>query len=95
MGRVMPITPFLYGKPFDPETRRVMGLAFEMARAALRLDTTDFATEILAKKIIELAKSGEADPNELCERALEHFRISASAIASSPSIAPRTGAEPE
>jgi hypothetical protein len=61
MERVMPITPFLYGKPFDPETRRVMGLAFEWP-AQRRLDTTDFATEILAKKIIELAKSGEATP---------------------------------
>ena len=33
---------------FDPETIRVMGLAFEMAPAALRLiDRGDFANELL------------------------------------------------
>jgi hypothetical protein len=33
----MPITPFLNGAKFEPESKRVMGVAFEMARAALRL----------------------------------------------------------
>ena len=73
-----------------------MGLAFEMARAALQLaDTGDAATRMLAKTIIELAKSGEADPNALCERALEHFRRSATPIAPAPPIAPQAGSEPE
>src|SRR5690349_7919477 len=31
----MPITPFLDGHSFDSETRRVMGVAFELARLAL------------------------------------------------------------
>ncbi len=30
----MPITEFLDGFKFDPETRRVIGIAFEMARSA-------------------------------------------------------------
>ncbi len=43
----MPITQFLDGHSFDPETRRVMGVALEMARAALRLaERTDAITEI-------------------------------------------------
>ncbi|MEA2955659.1 MAG: hypothetical protein QOJ58_1156, partial [Alphaproteobacteria bacterium] len=28
----MPITPYLESHRFDPETTRVMGIAFEMAR---------------------------------------------------------------
>jgi hypothetical protein len=53
----MPITPFLDGFKCDPETKRVMGVAFEMTRAALKLaDRADLATEIVAKRIIELAK---------------------------------------
>jgi hypothetical protein len=31
----MPITPFLDGHKFDPETKRVMGVAFEMTCAAV------------------------------------------------------------
>jgi hypothetical protein len=47
----MPITPFLDGQKFDPETKRVMGVAFEMTRAALRLtDRNDPIIEIIAKK---------------------------------------------
>src|SRR5262249_18024955 len=34
-GRSMPITPFLGDQKFDPETKRIMGVAFEMARAAV------------------------------------------------------------
>jgi hypothetical protein len=67
----MPITPFLEGENFDPETRRIMGVAFEAARSSLRLsDVSDRVAEIVAKKIIELAKAGERNPDLLCERAL-------------------------
>ena len=65
---VMPITLYLDGFKFDGETKRVMGVALEMARAALRHeDRTDPATEILAKRIIALAKEGVLDPDRLCE----------------------------
>jgi len=67
----MPITPYLDGECFDPETKRVMGLAFEMARLALRhLDYSDPVDAILAGKIIALAKDGERNADLLCERAL-------------------------
>ena len=46
-----------------------MGLAFEMALVALRLaDRGDLANEVLARKIMDLAKAGERDPND-CARA--------------------------
>jgi hypothetical protein len=52
-----------------------MGLAFEMSRAALRLaDRADPAIEILAKKIIALAKEGIRDPNLMSEWALDDLR---------------------
>jgi hypothetical protein len=71
----MPIRPHLKGQKFDPETIRVMGLAFEMALVALRLaDRGDLANEILAHKIIELAKAGERDPERLCEDVMKQFR---------------------
>jgi hypothetical protein len=74
-GAFMPITPYLDGALFEPETRRVMGVAFEMARAALRLeDRADPVVAILAHKIIELAKGGEFSPDLLCERALNDLR---------------------
>jgi hypothetical protein len=71
----MPLTPYLNGLEFEPETKRVMGVAFEMARAALRLeDRADPVIAILAHKIIEIAKGGERNPDLLCERALNDLR---------------------
>jgi hypothetical protein len=84
----MPITPFLNGEHFDAETKRVMGVAFELARAALRV--SDSAHPVLphvANKIIELAKTGERNPDLLCERAmtdLGHRQISVSHLAETP-----------
>ncbi len=52
-----------------------MGLAFEIARAALRLpDGSAPSNATIAKKIIELAKAGERDPDRLCEGALKELR---------------------
>ena len=71
----MPITPFLDDTKFDPEAKRVLGVAFEMARVALRLaDRGDLANEIIAKRTIELAKAGERNPDLLCEGVLKEFR---------------------
>jgi hypothetical protein len=70
----MPITPYLDGYEFDDEARRVMGVAFEMARVALRIDRTDPISERLAKSIIALAKGGERDPDRLCDGALNFLQ---------------------
>jgi hypothetical protein len=71
----MPIRPYLDGQRFDPEAVRVMGLAFEMALIALRLaDRGDLANEVLAHKIIALAKTGERDPERLCDGVLLELR---------------------
>ena len=51
----MPITPFLNGHKFDPETTRVMGVAYEMSRAAFHLRQIKVADEVIANKIIDHA----------------------------------------
>ena len=65
----MPIRPFLNGQTFDPETARLVGIAFETARAAIRR-RADLSDEMIARTIIELAKAGERDVDVLCEAAL-------------------------
>jgi hypothetical protein len=59
----MPMGPYLDGaNNFDAETKRVMGVAFEMARVAIARDWGDYTNATLAKRIIELAKTGERNP---------------------------------
>jgi len=65
----VPIRPFLDGETFDPETARLVGVAFETARAAVKR-SGDLSDETIAKKIIELAKAGERNVDVLCEAAL-------------------------
>jgi len=71
----MPIAQFLDGSEFDPKTKQVIGVAFEMAREALQLgDERNLANERIAKRIIELAKTGELNSDLLCESVLREFR---------------------
>src|SRR5262245_38323403 len=71
----MPIRAYLEDPKFDPETTRVMGLAFEMAQAALRqLDGVRAPDEAVARRIIELALAGERDADVLCDRTLIDLR---------------------
>jgi hypothetical protein len=63
------IRPFISGQNFDPETVRLMGVAFESARAAVKRPG-DLTDEMIAKKIIELANAGERNVEVFCEAAL-------------------------
>ena len=65
----MPIRPFLNGETFDPETARLVGIAFETARAAVNRPA-DLTDEMIANKIIELANAGERNVEVLGEAAL-------------------------
>ena len=69
----MAITPYLKGPYyFDLETRRALGAALEMACIALHTgDDDDHVRRTIADKLIALAKTGERNPDVLCERALE------------------------
>jgi hypothetical protein len=57
----------------DPQTNRVLDVAFEMTRAALGL-ADDFANGMIARQIVELARAGERNPDLLCEGALKVLR---------------------
>jgi hypothetical protein len=69
----MSITPYLHDFDVDPETRRVLGVALEMTRVSLGL-ADDFANGIIARRIVELARAGERNPDLLCEGALKELR---------------------
>ena len=81
----MPIGQFLPGLRFDPETKRVMGIAFEVARINLRpADRSDLADELIAHNIIYLAKAGERDFDRLCEGGLNVLRKAGSLTVPTP-----------
>ena len=62
----MPINPLLQGSAFGPEDIKVMSTAFDGALNALGLmDRADPLNELVAKKIIEIAKTGERNPRRL------------------------------
>jgi len=69
----MPVTPYLDDFDVDPETKRVLGVALEMTRVSLGLED-NLADGIIAKPILELAKTGERNPDLLCEGALKKLR---------------------
>ena len=70
----MSITAYLLDDfDVDPETKRVLGVALEMTRVSLGL-ADDFANGIIAKRIVELAKAGERNPDLLSEGAVEKLR---------------------
>jgi hypothetical protein len=75
----MPIRSHLNGQRFDSETMRLMGLAYELTLVSLRLvDRGDIANNVVAQKIIEIAKTGERDPERLCEEVVSHWRADSS-----------------
>ena len=69
----MSITPYLSDFDASPETKRLLGVALEMTRVSLGLGD-NFADGIIAKRIVELAKAGERNPDLLSEGALENLR---------------------
>jgi hypothetical protein len=71
----MPMRQYINGARFDFETIRVLGVALEMARCALRAEERgDGNDEIIAKHIIELAQAGERNADRLCDYALSKLR---------------------
>src|SRR5262245_17739238 len=71
----MPIRQYLAGQAFDDETVRLIDLAFEITRAVLKIeDQNEPAKEVIADKLIDLAKQGERDPERLSEQVLAWVR---------------------
>ena len=69
----MSITTYLDDFDADLETKRVLGDALERTRVSLGL-ADKFADGIIARRIDELAKAGERNPDLLSEGAIEKLR---------------------
>jgi hypothetical protein len=64
-----------HGVRFDPETKRVLGLALEIVCLGLRVgDCDDGVKQAIAAKLIALVKAGECNPDILCEQVLTDIR---------------------
>ena len=75
----MAIYRLLENSAFDPGRIKVMVEAYECACRELELTgaRNDVLTEIIAKKIVEIAQSEvETDPKYICERSLQELGIS-------------------
>ncbi len=70
----MPLRHLLQGSAFDPDTIEVISAAYEGVCKTLGLvDRTDPLTQLVAKKILELAERGERDPGRLHGEILKEF----------------------
>jgi hypothetical protein len=67
----MAIADLFCSTAFDPKTVKLLSDAYDKARKSLH-DTGQpyIVNEIIAKRIISLAKQGERDPDHLCKGAL-------------------------
>jgi hypothetical protein len=71
----MAIYRLLQRSAFGPEETKRLGEAYEFALVQLELkDRDDPLTESIAKFIIEIAQTGEKDPEMICARALSLLR---------------------
>jgi hypothetical protein len=92
----MPIRHYLQGHRFDPETARLLGVAFEMAIVAVQQGEgmVSATRDTVAQKIIELAKAGERDPEQLCDKALKATQPVAPVLISDPNPLPPPASPP-
>jgi hypothetical protein len=67
---------FLQNGTFDSDATQVMGEAYDKARKMLHdKGQPDVVQEIIARRIVEVAMTGERDPDQLAKRALQAFGI--------------------
>lgn len=73
----MPLTPYLKGGVFQPQQIKAMTTAFEAVCRTLQLvDRDDPLTEIVARRVIDVARTGERDPDRLRELVLMNLNQS-------------------
>ena len=75
----MAIYRLLQEAKWDQPAIERMTAAYEAALKVLQLaDRTDPLTEMIAKKIIEVARTGEQDPVNICARAIKELGATSS-----------------
>lgn len=71
----MPLIRLLQNSAFEPDRITIMSAAFAQACRELGLaDLQDPMREVVARKIIECAQTGERDQARLCDCALRALR---------------------
>jgi hypothetical protein len=76
-GKTMRIKPFLASTSFNPEVITLMAVAFERTCRSLQVRGHAVVPEAVARKVIELAQSGERDPVRMSEQAVQSLGIKA------------------
>jgi hypothetical protein len=70
------ITSFIDDTAFSPEVTQIMGAAYEKATKGLHdRGQPAVVQEIIAKRIIDLARYGERDPQKIANMALQSLGI--------------------
>jgi hypothetical protein len=70
------IVPFLKDQSFEPELIRAMDEAYDCVRKMLHdKGQPALVQEIIARRVIEVARTGERDPAQIGRRVLETFGL--------------------
>lgn len=65
------IIPYLQDSSFDSDVTSAMGQAYDMALRAMHERGRPYIVqEVIARQIVEVARTGERDANQMCARAL-------------------------
>jgi hypothetical protein len=88
MGVTMPFSNY----KADSDLMEAMRAAFHRICKALQLncDLEDRITEVIVTKIVELAKSGERDPEILCGKVLADLETQAEGVTERAPLEPMT-----
>jgi ABC-type hemin transport system substrate-binding protein len=71
----MPLTPYLNEGVFDPKAIEAMHIALEAVCKSLQLSARgDSLTQVVAQKIVEIASTGERDPQRLRDLTLHALK---------------------
>ena len=70
------IIQFVEGQPFNPDVVRIMGEAYDIACKALHdSGQPTIVREVIAKRVIDITRTGEFDTKEICDRVLLAFGV--------------------
>lgn len=73
----MPLSPYMKEGVFDPKAIDAMNTAFMAVCKSLQLPARDdLTTQIIARKIIEIASAGEHDPQRMHDLVLAALKES-------------------
>jgi hypothetical protein len=72
--------PFFQDDAFGPDALRAMSTALEEVCRMLKVDRDQGAREVMAVRIIELARRGQCDTKRLCDRVLREAGATLSVV---------------